>query len=198
MWWLRGMSNALEDTAAEDGFAEELIERILASRLSYLQRVVGADADGVAFGDCWGSQHALMISPPRWRELFKPAYKRLFDVVHEAGRHVFMQTDGCTTDILEDWLDLGVDVLCVQLNAVGLDTVARYQGRMCFYADPDRQHILPQGSQSQVDEHIRQVVEALKAPGGGLIGSLYVTENEPLENVEAALEAFMKYGGHDR
>ena len=198
MWWLRGMANALEDTAADDGFVEELLERILASRLSYLRRVLEADVDGAAFGDCWGAQNALMISPLRWRELFKPAYKRLFDAVHEAGKQVFMQSDGCTTAILGDWVDLGVDVLCVQLNAVGLDAVARYQGKMCFYADPDRQHILPQGSPRQVDEHIRQVVEALKAPDGGLIGSLYISENEPLENIEAALEAFMKYGGYDK
>lgn len=192
MWWLRGMSNALEDTAVGDGFAEELLERILASRLGYLRRVLETDADGVTFGDCWGSQDALMISPRRWRALFKPAYKRLFDAAHEAGKHVFMQSDGCTTAILEDWVDLGADALCVQLNAVGLDSVSQYRGKTCFYADPDRQHILPLGSPRQVDEHVRQVVEALEAPDGGLIGSLSITENEPLENIEAALEAFMK------
>jgi len=196
MWWLRGMANALEDTATDDGFVEDLIDRIVASRLSFLRRVLKADVDGIHFGDCWGSQNALMISPSRWRELFKPAYKRLFDPVHEAGKKVFMQSDGCTTAILADWLDLGVDVLCVQLNAVGLDSVAPYRGKMCFYSDPDRQHSLPAGSPQQVDEHIRRVVEALKAPDGGLIGSLYITEGEPLENIKAALDAYMKYGGY--
>lgn len=195
MWWLRGMENALADTAAGDGFAEELLERILVSRLTYLRRVLDSDADGVAFGDCWGGQQALMISPARWRELFRPAYRRLFDAVHDAGKHVFMQSDGCTTAILGDWFELGVDVLCVQLNAVGLEAVADYRGRQCFYADPDRQHVLPRGSPRDVEAHIRRVVEALQTPEGGLIASLSITENEPLENIEAALEAFMAYGG---
>ena len=196
MWWLRGMANAMEDTAGDDGFVQELLGRILDTQLSYLRRVLKADVDGVTFGDCWGAQHALMISPPRWREVFKPAYKRLFDAVHEAGKHVFMQTDGCTTAILEDWLEIGVDVLCVQLNVVGLESVAPYRGKMCFYPDPDRQDILPKGSPQQVEEHIRDIVDALKAPDGGLIGSVSITENEPLANVEAALDAFLEYGGY--
>jgi uroporphyrinogen decarboxylase len=196
MWWLRGMANALEDTAADDGFVQELLGRILDTRLSYLRRVLEADVDGVTFGDCWGGQHALMISPVRWRELFKPAYKRLFDAVHEAGKHVFMQTDGCTTAILDDWMEIGVDVLCVQLNVVGLENVAPYRGKMCFYSDPDRQDILPKGSPQQVAEHIRDVVGALKAPDGGLIGSISITEGEPLANVEAALDEFMEYGAY--
>lgn len=196
MWWLRGMANALEDTVGDDDFVEELLGRILDTRLSYLRRVLMADVDGVTFGDCWGGQEALMISPARWRELFRPAYKRLFDAVHEAGKHVFMQTDGCTTAILEDWLEIGVDVLCVQLNVVGLESVAPYRGKMCFYSDPDRQDILPKGSPQQVAEHIRDVVAALKAPDGGLLGSVSITENEPLENIRAALDAFMKYGAY--
>jgi len=194
MWWLRGMANALEDTAGDDGFVQELLGRVLDTQLSYLRRVLAADADGVTFGDCWGAQDALMISPARWRELFKPAYKRLFDAVHEAGKHVFMQSDGCTTAILGDWLDIGVDVLCVQLNVVGLENVGRCRGKVCFYSDPDRQNILPKGSPQQVHEHIRDIVAALRAPNGGLIGSVYITEGEPLANVEAALDAFVEYG----
>ena len=196
MWWLRGMANAMKDTVGDDGFVEELLGRVLDSRLSYLRRVLEGNADGVTFGDCWGGQDALMISPPRWRQLFKPAYKRLFDEVHDAGKHVFMQSDGCTTAILDDWLEIGVDVLCVQLNVVDLKNVAPYRGKVCFYSDPDRQHILPDGSPQQVDEHICEVVNTLKAPDGGLLGSISITQNEPLENIEAALDAFMKYGGY--
>ncbi len=195
MWWLRGMAAALEDTASADGFVEELISRVPDTQLSYLRRVLEADADGGTFGDCWGAQHALMISPPRWRELFKPAYKRLFDAVHEAGKQVFMQSDGCTTAIIDDWLEIGVDVLCVQLNVVGLDNAARYRGRTCFYSDPDRQDILPKGSPQQVREHIRGIIDAMGAPNGGLIASASITGDVPLDNVAAALDAFMDHGG---
>ena len=79
------------------------------------------------------------------------------------------------------------------LNVVGLEDAARYRGEMCFAADPDRQDVLPKGTPQQVHDHIRDVVAALKAPSGGLIGSLSITEDEPLENVEAICAALEKY-----
>jgi len=91
-------------------------------------------------------------------------------------------------------MEIGVDVLCVQLSVVGLENVARYRGKTCFYSDPDRKRILPRGSPQQVAQHIRDIIGVLKGPDGGLIGSVYITESEPLENVEAACEAFMEYG----
>ena len=191
MWWLRGMDNAMADTALDDGFVEKLRDRIVETQLGYVRRLVQVDVDGVGFGDDWGTQTALMISPERWRALFKPAYKRLFDEVHAAGKHVVFETDGCTTDILDDWTDLGVDLLSVQLNVVGLDNAARLRGRTCVYADPDRQDILPNGSPEAVAEHVRRIVETFKTPEGGLVGCLYITESVPLANVEAALTAFL-------
>jgi uroporphyrinogen-III decarboxylase len=191
MWWLLGMDRALEDTALDDGFVEELCDRIVESRLTRLRRILEADVDGVIFGDDWGTQKALMISPERWRGLFKPAYKRLFDVVHEAGRHVVFGTDGCTAAILPDWAEIGVDLLRVQLNVTGLDNVARLRGRTCLYSDPDRQHLLPHGTPEEVRARAREIIDALRTPEGGLIGSLYITEETPLRNVEAALDAFL-------
>ncbi|MFW5798825.1 MAG: uroporphyrinogen decarboxylase family protein, partial [Planctomycetota bacterium] len=173
---------------------EELRDRIVESQLGYLRRLLLTDVDGIGFGDDWGTQDALMIRPRRWRELFKPAYRRLFDEVHAAGKHVIFETDGRTTDILDDWADLGVDLLSVQLNVVGLDNVARLRGRTCLYSDPDRQQLLPSGTPQDVKEHVRQIVEAVNTPHGGLVGCLYITESVPLENVAAALDAFLEYG----
>ena len=196
MWWLRGMENALADTAMDDGFIETLRDRIVDTQMSYLRRLLDTNVDGINFGDDWGTQEGLMIAPERWRATFKSAYRRLFDAVHAAGKHVILETDGCTTEILDDWRELGVDLLSVQLNAVGIDHAARYRGKLCFYADPDRQEILPHGTPAQVDRHIRDICDALKAPDGGLVGCLYVTDETPLVNVEAALDAFVKYGGY--
>lgn len=196
MWWLRGMDQALEDTAAGDGFIETLRDRIIETQLRYLQRVLAMKVDGVAFGDDWGTQTGLMIAPDRWRELFKPAYRRLFDAVHAAGKQVIMETDGCTRAIIGDWREIGVDLLSVQLNVVGLDHAAGHRGQTCFYADPDRQEVLPHGTPDMVDEHVRTICNALKAPTGGLVGCLYITDETPLANVKAALDAFLKYGAY--
>lgn len=194
MLWLRGMENLLIDLAEGDDFVLRLRDRVLQSCVSYLERVVTLNVDGVLFGDDWGAQSALMIRPELWREVFKPAYKILFDKVREAGKHVILETDGCTRDILGDWVDIGVDLLSVELHTVGLASAAAYQGRLCFYADPDRQHVLPHGTPEQVRRHIRDIVQALWRPRGGLIGCLYIDDSVPLANVAAALDAFVELG----
>jgi uroporphyrinogen decarboxylase len=193
MWWLRGMSNAMEDTALADGFIEELRDRILNSQLSYLNRLIEIDADAIELGDDWGTQDALMISPESWRRIFKPAYKKLFDTIHNAGKYVVFETDGCTKDILEDWAETGVDLLSVQLNVTGLENASRIKGKTCFFADPDRQNILPKGSPEDVRKHINDIINALNTPAGGLMGCLYVTEEIPLANIDAALSTFLEY-----
>ena len=194
MLWLRGTENLFMDLAADVGFALELLDNVLKSQLSYLRQILAVDADGIQFGDDWGTMNALMIAPDTWRQVFKPAYKKLFDAVHDAGKHVIFETDGCTTDILGDWADVGVDLLSVQMNVVDLDKVAEHRGDVCFYSDPDQQRILPRGTPADVDQHIREIVSALADPRGGLIGCVYVDDSVPLQNVEAALDAFVRYG----
>ena len=195
MQWLRGVENAMVDIAEGSHLVIELRDRVLASRLSYLRRILALDADGVVFGDDWGTQTGLMIRPEQWRAIFKPAYKQLFDAVHEAGKHVFLETDGCTTDILADWIEIGVDALSVQLNVVGIDNAARHRGQVCFWSDPDRQEILPNGSPQDVREHIAEIVQALNTPRGGLIGCMWIDDTIPLRNIEAALDTFVECGG---
>ena len=194
MQWLRGIRNAMIDVAEDGPFVRELLDAVLESRLSYLRRVLDSDADAVTFGDDWGTQDALMIRPDVWRRLFKPAYKQLFDAVHEAGKHVFFETDGCTTDILGDWVEIGDDALSVQLNVVGIENAGQRRGEVCFWSDPDRQEILPLGTPQVVEEHIAHIVRALGDSSGGLLGCLYVDDGVPMENLEAALDTFVRLG----
>jgi len=40
---------------------------------------------GILLRDDWGTQTALMVRPSIWRKVFKPAYKRLVDMIHNGG-----------------------------------------------------------------------------------------------------------------
>jgi len=53
---------------------------------------LGTGVDAIAFGDDWGTQNRLMISKSLWREVFKPAYKRMFDTVHKRGAHLYFHS----------------------------------------------------------------------------------------------------------
>ena len=44
-------------------------------------------------------------------------------------------------------------------------------------------------------QHGAGVIDAIRAPNGGLIGSVYITGDLPPDNAAAALDAFMEHGG---
>ena len=66
---------------------------------------------GIHFADDWATQTGMMISPRLWRELFKPCYRRQFDRAHELGLHVWYHCCGNFLAIMEDFHEIGVDVL---------------------------------------------------------------------------------------
>ncbi|MBS3764660.1 MAG: hypothetical protein KGZ25_15280 [Planctomycetes bacterium] len=67
------------------------------------------------------------------------------------------------------------------------------KGRVCIDLDIDRQKIVRFGSPSEIDEHIRNAVEKLGSPDGGLMLSHGMYPGVPLENAEALMDAMEKY-----
>jgi uroporphyrinogen decarboxylase len=201
MQFLRGYEGIMMDLAANPERAGWLRDRILEKRMAYLRKVLELrpDSDAIAFGDCWGAQNALMISPVQWREVFKPAYQQLFDIVRDAGKKVYFQSDGYTLDIIEDLLDIGVDILRISVGMMDIPTLGKMlRGKACLFADPCRQHIMPKGTPEEVRAHIRAIISAFATPAGGLLGGLYIDEGVPLENVKAAMETYIEYGERPR
>ena len=66
------------------------------------------------------------------------------------------------------------------------------QGNL-YPSDLDPQHILPFGTPSQVDAHVREVVEAMNSPEGGLMIYAEIQPTYPLANISALCEALEKY-----
>jgi uroporphyrinogen decarboxylase len=136
-----------------------------------------------------------MIRPALWRSVFLPAYARLFDLVRDAGKHVWFHSDGAIAEIVPDLLAAGVQVLNPQVGTVGrARLVALCRGRVCIEADIDRQWTLPFGTPEDVRAAVRADVEAFGGPDGGYIGRGEVAGDVPLENVAAMFDAFVRYG----
>ena len=195
MQWIRGYDNLMVDIALDADEAYLLRDAIVEREMDYLQKAVHVGADGFHFGDDWGTQIALIISPDTWRKFYKPAYTRMFQVCKAAGKHVHFHSDGVTWAILADLIDAGVDVLNVQHTIMDLKAIAReFGGKIAFRSDLDRQHILPHGTRDQIRAHVKEVFEALGSYNGGLIGHGEIAVDVPVENARAMLEAWREFG----
>jgi len=193
--WLRGYSNTLVDLLTGDRNFRKLTDLVFDFKVRYIKRWLELDVDGVYFLDDWGTMRGLMINPELWREYFKPLYKKMFDIVHRAGRHVFFHSDGFVLDIIPDLIEIGVDALNVQVKLMGVDLLSeRFGGKVCILADIDRQHILPFGMKDEVKAHIKHVIRAFAPFDGGLISWGEIGPDVPLLNAEVMLETFAEYG----
>ncbi|MHB9132980.1 MAG: uroporphyrinogen decarboxylase family protein [Armatimonadota bacterium] len=190
MQFLRGSENLYADLADED--CEEvyiLRDKVFEFYRAYTERWVRYDVDGIIFGDDWGSQRSLLISPRKWREFFKPKYQELFDIIRNAGKRVFFHSDGYILDIYPDLIEMGVSALNSQVWCMGLDAVQPYVGKITFWGELDRQHLLPNGTPAEIKQAAYQMAEKLSC-NGGLIGQCEPDHLTSLENLEAALRVW--------
>ena len=80
-----------------------------------------------------------------------------------------------------------------QYRANGLDNLVRVcKGKIPINLDLDRQ-LFPFATPSQLDDHVRECVEALYLPQGGLGINLELNYEVPLNNMAALLDAVRKY-----
>ena len=198
---LRGFEEVMIDFAEEPPELQMLIDTVLAYNLrqrdQWLARHVG-DGEMFHVGDDLGTQHALPVSPEQWRKYLKPCYRKLYQPVRQAGHPVYMHTDGHIYEIIPDLVDCGVTVINPQFRANGLDNLARVcKGKVCVDLDLDRQ-MFPFCTPADIDRHIREAVETLGSPEGGLWLKAETDDGVPLENIEAICVALEKYRGYFR
>ncbi len=192
---LRGYEDLMVDLATGERHVYMLRDALLERYLAVLKQDVMTAADGIGFGDDWGTQSGLMVSPSLWRRFFRPAYQEMFSVARAAGKHVHFHTDGATFDILGDLVNIGATVLNVQHATMDIRKIAReFGGKVAFRSDVSSQGLLQWGTRQQIYDHVREVIDCLGSYNGGLIGHGEIQPDQPLENVRWMLEAFRELG----
>ncbi len=191
---LRGFESFMIDIAEEPPELALLIDKVLQYNIRQIHNLLSANSGEVLFfGDDLGMQHALPMSPKKWRKYIKPCYQRLYGLVHGANRYVYMHTDGCIHQIIPDLVECGVNVVNPQIGANGLDNLERVcKGNVCINLDLDRQQF-PYFTPSQIDTHVHEAVARLGLREGGLMLNAECAADVPLENIEAICKALEKY-----
>lgn len=191
MQYLRGTENLYCDIALDEEEMYKLADIVMEYYREYIKRWKELDIDAITFGDDWGSQISLLISPNKWREFFKPLYVELIQEVKKSGKKVFFHSDGYIFDIYQDLIDMGVDAINSQLWCMGVEKVAeQFAGKITFWGEISRQTTLPSGTPEEIKECAMIMKEHLFVNGGGLIGQSEINRDVPLENIEALLESW--------
>lgn len=193
LYYLRGFEHLMLDIADRDPRLDTLIAMVLEQNQRVVDRYIELGVEYMSFGDDLGNQVNLPISPASWREYIGPCYAQLYGACRDAGAHVYMHSDGDIKAVIPDLVSYGVTMINPQIRANGLEHLERIcRGTVAVALDLDRQ-LFPFATPEQIDAHIREAVETLALPEGGLRVSAEVAPDVPLENIEAICVAFERY-----
>ena len=189
--FLRGTEDLYCDIALEEPELFDLIELVMDYLRAYVDAWAQMDVDAIPFGDDWGTQISLLLSPVTWVQLVQPLYQELFDRIHAAGKKVFFHSDGYIFDLYPHFIEMGVDAINSQLWCMGVEKVAgQFAGKITFWGEISRQNTLPNGTPEDVKASARKMMQLLRVNGGGLIGQSEMNRDVPLANVQAFYEAW--------
>lgn len=199
---MRRLDQYLMDLALNTDRILALHQRIDDVLEEMIRQYAAAGADGVMFGEDWGTQSALMISPAMWREIFKPGFVRLCSVAHSLGLKVLMHSCGKITAIIPDLIEAGIDVLQFDQPRVhGIDTLAQWSGQVTYWCPVDIQTTLQTEDPALIEADAKEMIQKLGAHGGGFIAGYY-GGNEAIgidpAVQEIACKAFVRYGWYAR
>jgi len=193
------LADLIENPKKVEALLDKLTEMHLENLEKFLDAIEGY-VQIIQMGDDLGTQLAPQISPQMYRRFFKPRHKQIYEKVRRRqGIHLFLHSCGSIVDLLPDLIEIGVEIINpVQTSARGMDPerLKREFGKdLTFWgAGCDTQHLLPCGTEQEINEQVRRRVETF-APGGGFVFTQVhnILPNVPPKNMVAMLEAVKTY-----
>lgn len=188
--FIRGTENLLIDLIDQPEELALLIGRMHDLYMRELELWTSTAVDAVMFMDDWGTQRSMLIAPDLCRKIFMPLYADYIDLVHGKGKYIFMHSDGYIVDIVPDLVELGLDALNSQVSCMGVGALGeRFGGKITFWGEPDRQHLLPEGTADEVRAAVREMKKAFYHDGGVIAQCEFGLAADP-NNVRAFFEAW--------
>jgi uroporphyrinogen decarboxylase len=161
-----------------------------------LYKLAGDKIDALFFGNDFGTQLDLFISPEHFEKFVLPHFIKLTNQAHGYGIKAVLHSCGSIYRVIPLLIEAGVDILHpLQALAKNMDAeyiAERYKGKVAFMGGVDTQRILPFGTPGEVKKEVRRLKKIF---GENFIVSPShetLLPNVPPENVAAMVEAALE------
>lgn len=190
--FLRGTVPLLKDLIQQPAELLRLRDMMHEFYLGWVDAWCATPVDGIFFADDWGTQTSMLVSPKLWRSFFKPLYAEYAARAHAAGKFVYMHSDGHILPIIEDLIEVGVNALNAQVTCMDMAELGqRFAGRITFWGQMDRQHMLCFGSVNEAKRAVHDFYDNLAAePGSGVVAQIHIEPSAKPENIRAVFAEF--------
>ena len=154
-------------------------------------KVAGDEVDAYFFGNDFGTQLDIMISPECFKEFVFPYFQELTSLGHSYNKKVMLHSCGAISKVIPDIINMGVNTLHpLQAKAANMEAekLAAFKGKIAFCGGIDTQDLLVHGTPDEIRADVYRVRREL---GPCLIVSPSheaLLPNVPPENVLAMSE----------
>jgi len=190
LWMIRGFENLMMDICEEEPNIMSLMDRLAEYSRRRVEAAVAAGADGIAFGDDYGTQDNLLLSKETFRRVIKPRLAVMMEPAVKAGLHIHFHSCGQITELFDELKDLGVRSLWPQLPLYDMRELKK---ALDFYGfsiaiHTDRAFTMTSGSPEEVREAVLLENEIFKPRDGGAWFYIEPDTGFPFENIKTQIE----------
>lgn len=192
-WALRGIEDFMVDLMIDEEASRYLIENNYRFFCEYTRMILekaNGQVDAIGVYNDLGNQLSMMISPELYRKYFKKYQRDFVRMVKSYGVKVFYHSCGHITEILEDLIEIGVDILdplqfkALRITPPQLREICK--DRITLHGGLDTQELLVRGTPAQVRESARELKRDLGRHGQYILGCSHLLQVDvPLQNIEA-------------
>ena len=166
-YMLVGMENLMVYMHTEPDFAHEVFRRIMDFQMGVAEAYLACGVELVRLGDDLGAQHSLMISRAMIEEFLVPEYRRLIGLYKRHGVLVEFHSCGCVEDIVDLFIDLGVDILNpLQASANDLAKIRVLSDRKLCLRGGVSTELIASGTREEIEADVREKIWLLGQDAG--------------------------------
>jgi uroporphyrinogen decarboxylase len=200
-WAMRGLEQIFMDMLTAPELVHAMFDKITTFNIEHFTKILKAangEIEYIFTADDVGGQSGLLMSKELYEEFLKPYHTRMNEAFHNEGVRIFYHSCGSVTDLVENIMATGIDVLeSLQFNAEGMEPdilKSRFGDRLCFEGGVCVQNLLPFGKPSEVNDYIKNLIDVLGKNGGYILGpSHFIQAGTPPENVYAMFDTALNY-----
>lgn len=152
--------------------------------------------EGVIILQCDPISSGTLLHPDQYREFVKPYASELSETINEAGGTHVMHMCGDISNTIFDIVETGGHMLSID-NVVDMDFAKKAVGdKLPLLGNVDPVGVLLHGTKEEIYESVREtIVKGYDSPSGFILATgCDVTQNVPVESIDAYMEASRKYG----
>ncbi len=194
---LASMEKMLMSYLLEPEFVHRLSRMITDYCLELLDMAIERGADWILLDGDLAFNAGPLMSPKHYREFIMPYHADICELVHKKGRKIAKHSDGDIEPIIPALIEAGFDgIHPIQPQNMDIGKIKeKYGKQLCLLGNIDCAHLLVSGSESEVEQTVRETIETA-APGGGYIisSSNSIHPEVKPQNYIAMVKAAKKYG----